>query len=93
MFGADLVEQVFAGVYDLVVDDGFLVVSTRSEDSFDEEPEDVDADLADPIDVPAMTANPLFGMWRNREDLADVVGYVRDLRQPRFSPDGTPHVD
>ncbi len=55
--------------------------------------EDVDADLADPIDVPEMTANPLFGMWRNRDDLADVAGYVRDLRRPRFSTDGTPHVD
>ena len=28
--------------------------------------------------------NPLFGMWRNREDMADVEAYVRKLRAPRF---------
>jgi hypothetical protein len=31
----------------------------------------------------------LFGMWRNREDLADVEGYVRKLRAPRYNPDGS----
>lgn len=25
-----------------------------------------------------------FGMWRDREDMGDVAGYVRNLRQPRF---------
>ena len=25
-----------------------------------------------------------FGMWRDRDDLADVVGYARSLRAPRF---------
>lgn len=28
--------------------------------------------------------NPLFGMWRDREDMADVEGYVRKLRASRF---------
>jgi diaminopimelate decarboxylase len=28
--------------------------------------------------------NPLFGMWRDREDMADVEAYVRQLRAPRF---------
>ena len=28
--------------------------------------------------------NPLFGMWRDREDLADVEGYIRRIRAPRF---------
>jgi hypothetical protein len=28
--------------------------------------------------------NPLFGMWRDREDMADVEAYVRKLRAPRF---------
>ena len=28
--------------------------------------------------------DPLFGMWRNREDMADVQAYVRKLRAPRF---------
>jgi hypothetical protein len=26
----------------------------------------------------------LFGMWRDREDMADVEEYVRRLRAPRF---------
>lgn len=30
------------------------------------------------------TDNPLFGMWRDREDMADVEAYVRRLRAPRF---------
>lgn len=29
--------------------------------------------------------DPLFGMWRDREDMADVAGYVRKLRASRFS--------
>lgn len=32
--------------------------------------------------------DPLFGMWRDREDMADVAGYVRELRGPRFSDEG-----
>jgi hypothetical protein len=28
--------------------------------------------------------DPLFGMWRDREDMADVEAYVRKLRAPRF---------
>lgn len=29
--------------------------------------------------------DPLFGMWRDREDMADVAGYVRGIRADRFS--------
>ena len=28
--------------------------------------------------------NPLFGMWRDREEMGDVEAYVRKLRAPRF---------
>ncbi|MCE2660329.1 MAG: hypothetical protein LW854_19135 [Rubrivivax sp.] len=35
------------------------------------------------------TDDPLFGMWRDREDMADVAGYVRKLRASRFNDDGT----
>ena len=28
--------------------------------------------------------NPLFGMWRDREGMADVEAHVRKLRAPRF---------
>jgi hypothetical protein len=33
--------------------------------------------------------DPLFGMWRDREDMADVAGYVRQLRASRFNTDGS----
>ena len=33
--------------------------------------------------------DPLFGMWRDREDMADVAGYVRKLRASRLNDDGT----
>lgn len=32
---------------------------------------------------------PLFGMWRDREDMADVASYVRKLRASRFDDGGT----
>ena len=35
------------------------------------------------------TDDPLFGMWRDREDMADVAGYVRSIRASRFNDDGT----
>jgi len=28
-----------------------------------------------------------FGMWRDRDDLADIAGYTRCLRAPRFERD------
>jgi hypothetical protein len=34
---------------------------------------------------PFATNDPAFGIWRDREDLADVDTYVRKLRAPRFS--------
>ena len=35
------------------------------------------------------TDDPLFGMWRDREDMADVAGYARSIRASRFNDDGT----
>lgn len=32
--------------------------------------------------------DPLFGMWRDREDMADVAGYIRRVRAPRFDSGG-----
>ncbi len=37
----------------------------------------------------AVMANPMFGMWAGREDMADVSGYVRGVRTPRLNTDGT----
>lgn len=36
-----------------------------------------------------VTDDPLFGMWRDREDMADVPGYVRKLRASLFDDDGS----
>ena len=33
--------------------------------------------------------DPLFGMWRDREDMSDVTGYIRSIRASRFNDDGT----
>jgi len=39
------------------------------------------------------TDDPLFGMWRDREDMVDVAGYVRSIRASRFNDDGTQRKD
>jgi hypothetical protein len=36
-----------------------------------------------------VTNDPAFGIWRDREDMADVSTYVRQLRAARYSPDGS----
>ncbi|TAJ93585.1 MAG: hypothetical protein EPO31_05190 [Gammaproteobacteria bacterium] len=33
--------------------------------------------------------DPAFGIWRDREDMADVEGYVRKLRASRYNRDGS----
>lgn len=35
----------------------------------------------------AFSDDPLFGMWRDREDMADVAAYVRRIRASRLNPD------
>ena len=37
----------------------------------------------------SMPGEPPFGMWRDRADMADVAGYIRNVRADRFSA-GTP---
>lgn len=36
-----------------------------------------------------VTDDPAFGIWRDRDDLGDVQDYVRQMRAPRFSRDGS----
>ncbi len=36
-----------------------------------------------------VTDDPAFGIWRDREDMDDVAAYVRKLRAPRYSRDGS----
>ncbi len=35
------------------------------------------------------TDDPAFGIWRDREDMADVAAYMRKIRQPRYNRDGS----
>ena len=51
----------------------------------EEEPQAVQAQAED------FANDPLFGMWRDREDMADVAGCVGKLRASRFNVDGTRH--
>ena len=36
-----------------------------------------------------VTDDPAFGIWRDREDMADVPAFVRQLRAARYAPDGS----
>jgi hypothetical protein len=48
----------------------------------------------EPIDAAALTDNPLFGLWQDRDDMADVSAYARRLRAPRYAlDDATKHAD
>jgi hypothetical protein len=38
--------------------------------------------------VIAVADDGLFGMWRDREDMADVAAYIRSIRSPRFGSGG-----
>lgn len=42
-----------------------------------------------PADQLALTNNPLFGMWRDHPDVQEVENRMKQLRQPRFSHDGS----
>lgn len=41
----------------------------------------------------ALADNPLFGMWQDREEAADVGAYARRLRAPRYNVDGSRRED
>jgi len=47
--------------------------------------------IEEEVDLPAspVANNPLFGLWRDRDDLRDVDSYMRTLRGPRYMPDGS----
>jgi antitoxin (DNA-binding transcriptional repressor) of toxin-antitoxin stability system len=36
--------------------------------------------------TPSIRNQPIFGLWKDREDLADPAAWVRNLRQPRAFP-------
>ena len=55
--------------------------NTRVTVRIEEEPE--------PTTQAASTENPMFGMWRDRAEMADVNACVQKLRAPRYRPDGS----
>lgn len=57
---------------------GSATVTVRIEEEAMQPPRDRTEERAD---------DPLFGMWRDRDDLADVAGHVRRLRASRFEHD------
>ena len=48
------------------------------------ETEAVPAETQDPL---ASAPDPLFGMWRDRAEMADVGRYVRNIRASQFNQD------
>lgn len=38
-----------------------------------------------PAPAPAPADDPAFGMWSDRQDMADVAAYIRCIRAPRFA--------
>ncbi len=50
--------------------------------------EEVQGQAADAAEA-FTTDDPAFGIWRDREDMADVAAYVRKIRQPRYNRDGS----
>lgn len=53
----------------------------------------IEEEMAEQTALPALADNPLFGMWQDREDVADVAAYARRLRAPRYSLDGSRRED
>jgi hypothetical protein len=51
----------------------------------------IETEATAPIQATAsfVTDDPAFGIWRDHEDMADVEAYVRELRAPRYSRDGS----
>jgi hypothetical protein len=53
----------------------------------------IEEEEAEQAAQPALADNPLFGMWQDREDVADVAAYARRLRAPRYNFDGSRRED
>lgn len=50
---------------------------------------DAEGDQAEVRGASEFAEDPLFGMWRDRQDIADVGRYVREIRASRFNRDGS----
>ena len=49
----------------------------------------IEEEAAEPMAQAAETSNPLFGMWQDREVVADVAAYMQRLRDSRYDVDGS----
>jgi antitoxin (DNA-binding transcriptional repressor) of toxin-antitoxin stability system len=36
-------------------------------------------------EIPKTSDQPLFGLWKDREEMSDPAAYVRGIREPRMS--------
>lgn len=61
-----------------------VTVRIEQEAAVDAPDDKAQADLQTP------NTNPMFGMWADREDMANVAAYVRTVRAPRLNADGSP---
>lgn len=43
------------------------------------------SEATEALGAAAFADDPLFGMWRDREDMTDVAAYIRLIRAPRFN--------
>lgn len=50
---------------------------------------EAEEEQTDAQDAAGFEDDPLFGMWRDRPDMADVDSYVHDIRTPRFNKAGS----
>jgi hypothetical protein len=46
-------------------------------------------DITEQSNAAAITDNPLFGLWQDRAEMADVSIYTRQLRAPRYTINST----
>jgi hypothetical protein len=44
---------------------------------------------AENVTPPALSDNPLFGMWQDRSETADVQAFARELRATRYNIDSS----
>jgi hypothetical protein len=55
--------------------------------------EEVTSQAANEAQAQPVADDPAFGIWRDREDMADVEAYLRKIRAPRYRSDGTRNED
>ncbi len=49
----------------------------------------IEEEAAEPMAQTADTSNPLFGMWQDREAVADVAAHMQVLRDSRYDVDAS----